>query len=85
MIIRHETHMLFINNYCKFGNFHEGLIFAEHSRNFVKIKPFHNGEITLSFTDVDKSFSSHEILTWQICHLTIFTKIKLSRKFLNLQ
>ena len=72
------------SQYCKFGNFHECFIFAK-LRSFVKIKPLRNGEITLSFTDVGKSSPSHEFLTWQICLLTLFTKIKLSRKIPNLQ
>ena len=40
--------------YCKFGNFCEGFIFAKFRRceSFVKIKPTQNGEITFSFTDV---------------------------------
>ena len=41
------------------------------SGSFVKIKPTHNGQITLSFTDVFL--------------LTQFAKIKFPRKFLNLQ
>ena len=46
--------------YCKFGNFHEGFIFREtsHVRSFVKIKSLGNGEITLSFTDIGKAYSS---------------------------
>ena len=60
--------------YCKFGNFRDGFIFAKlHS--FVKIKLSQNGEITLSFTDIGKSCSSHKFLTWQICLLTLFAKI----------
>ena len=39
MNIRHETQMLFINNFCQFGNFREGSIFAKHSLSFVKQKP----------------------------------------------
>ena len=39
---------------------------------------------SLSFTDLDKSGPSHEILAWQVGILTLFTKIKFSRKFLNL-
>ena len=55
--------------------------------SFVKTKPLQNGEITLSFTDVGKSCTSHKFLTWEIqmyVYLTLFTKIKLSQKFLNL-
>ena len=29
-----------------------------------------NGEITLSFSDVDKSLSRHHIFTLQICHFS---------------
>ena len=36
-------------------------------RSFVKINPSQNGEITLSFTDLGKSYTSLEFLTWQIC------------------
>ena len=50
-------------------------------RSFVKIKSSRNGEITLSFTDKNKSCPSREFLTSQICLLTLFTKIKFSRKF----
>ena len=51
-------------------------------RSFSKIKPSRH---TLSVTDVGKSCQSREFLTWQICLLTLFVKIKSSRKFLNLQ
>ena len=54
-------------------------------RSFVKIKSSRNGEITLSFTDIGKSCPSCEYLTPQICLLTLFTKIKFSRKFPDLQ
>ena len=61
--------------YCKFGNFREGFIFQEtsHMVNFVKIMPWKNGEITLSFTAVGKSVIwlvvcfSRDILPPQIC------------------
>ena len=68
-----------MSRYCKFGNFREGFIFAK-LRSFLKIKPSWNGKITLSFTDVGKSGSSRKFLTSQICLLTLFAKIKLSRK-----
>ena len=45
------------------------------SRNFMKIKPSQDGEITLLFTGMDKSCISHAFLTWQICLLTLFAKI----------
>ena len=54
-------------------------------RSFVKIKSSRIGEITLSFTDISKSCPCHEFLTSQICVLTLFAKIKFSRKFPNLQ
>ena len=62
-------------NYCKFRNFREGFIM----RSFVKMKSSRNVEITLSFTDAGKSCPSHEFLTSQICLLTLFAKLKLSR------
>ena len=51
------------------------------SRNFTAKK----GEITLSFTDIGNSCPSREYLTFQICILTLFAKIKFSRKFPDLQ
>ena len=54
-------------------------------RSFMKIESSQNGEATLSFTDICKSCLSREFLTSQICLLTLFAKIKLSRKFPNLQ
>ena len=63
------------SNYCKFGNFREGFIFAK----------LRNGEITLSITDIVKSFTSREFLAPQECLLTVFAKIKFSRKFPDLQ
>ena len=61
-------------------------IFREtsHMRSFVKIKPSRNGNITLSCTNVGKSCPRSEFLTLQICLLTIFAKLKFSRKFWNL-
>ena len=52
---------------------------------FVKIKSSRNSEITLSFTNAGKSCLSLVFLVSQICLLTIFAKIKLSRKFPDLQ
>ena len=52
---------------------------------FVKIKSSPNEEITLPFTDISKSCPSYTFLTTQICLLTLFMKIKFSRKFPNLQ
>ena len=71
--------------YRKFGNFREGFIFAKKMRNFKKINPSRNGEITLLFTDVGKSGHSFEFLTSQIPLLTLFAKIKFSQKFPDLQ
>ena len=42
-------------DYCKFGNFRKGFIFAKLSIFFLKIMPSQNGEIILSFTDICKS------------------------------
>ena len=56
-----------------------------HMRSFVKIKSSPNGAITLSITDIGKSCPSREFLVSQICLLTLFAKIKFSRKFPNLQ
>ena len=47
--------------------------------SFVKIKPLHNDEITL--TDKGKLCPSPDFLTSQICLLTLFGKIKFSIKF----
>ena len=57
--------------------------FDMHS--FVKIKSSRIGEITLSFTHISKSHPCCEFLMSQICVLTLFAKIKFSRKFPNLQ
>ena len=54
-------------------------------RSFVKMKSSQNGEITLSITDIGKSCSSREFLAPQECLLTLFAKIKFSRKFPDLQ
>ena len=52
---------------------------ALFSRNFVKIKSSRNGEIILSFTDIGKSCHSRDFFRKYV------SKIKLSRKFPNLQ
>ena len=70
------------SEYCKFGNFREGFIFAK--LRYVQIKSSRNGEITLSFTDISKPCPCCKIFTSQICLLTLFAKIKFSRKFPNL-
>ena len=55
-------------------------------RSFVIIKSSRNGEITLSFTGISKSCPSRKFLTSQNLRLlTLFAKIKFSRKFPNLQ
>ena len=51
----------------------------------MTIKLSQNGEITLSFTDVGKSYPSHEFLMRQVCLLTLFAKIKFLQNFSNLQ
>ena len=58
---------------------------TSHMRSFVKIKSSQNAENTLSFTDICKSCTSREFLASQMCLLTLFTKIKLSQKFPDLQ
>ena len=64
------------------------------SRNFafwrgfyfrVKIKSSRNDEIILSFTDTGKPCLCRDFLTSQVCLLTLFAKIRFSRKILNLQ
>ena len=52
---------------------------------YMKIKPWLNGEITLSFTDIGKFCHCHKFLKSQICLLTLFAKIKFSQIFPNLQ
>ena len=51
----------------------------------MKIKSSRNGEITMSTTDIGKSYPSREIFRSLVCLLTLFAKIKFSRKFLDLQ
>ena len=62
-------------------------IFAKvlFSENFVKIKPSGYVEITLSFSNLGKLWHSRDFLTSKICLLTIFAKIRFSRKFPELQ
>ena len=60
------------------------------SRNFAYVefrekKNTHEMAKTLCPTDVGKSCQIREFLTWLICLLMLFAKIKLSRKFPNLQ
>ena len=62
-------------------------IFARvlYLRSFVKTKPSGNDEITMSFIDIGKSCPTSEFLRSQICLLTLFAKIKCSRKIQDLQ
>ena len=46
-------------------------------------KTYRDGEINLPFTDVGKLCSSPEFRTRRSCVLTLFAKIRSSRKFLN--
>ena len=66
--------------------FSRGFYFREtsHKRSFANIKPSRNRENSLSFTDVGKSCQSHNFYHGKYV-LTLFAKIKFSRKFLNLQ
>ena len=54
-------------------------------RSFVKIKFSRNDDITLSTTDIGKSYHSRKFLWSQVCLLTLFAKISFSRKFPDLQ
>ena len=56
---------------------------APPMQSFVKIKPSWNKVNTLSLTDVGKSSPSHRFLTWQICLLRLFAKIKFFTKIYN--
>ena len=51
----------------------------------MKIVSSRNVEITMSFTDAGKSCPSRDFIVSQICLLTLFAKIKFSRKFPDLQ
>ena len=61
------------------------LLSSRNFASFVKIKSSRNAEITLSFTNIRTSWPSREFLASQICLLTLFAKIKFSRKFPDLQ
>ena len=54
-------------------------------RSFVKMKSSEKGEITLSTTDIDESYPSREIFRSKVCLLTLFAKLRFSRKFPILQ
>ena len=59
---------------------------TSHMRSFVKTKSSRIAKFsTLSITDIGKSCPSREILTSQVCLLTLFAKIRFSRKFPDLQ
>ena len=60
----------------KIRKFSRGVYFREtsHMRSFVKIKCSRNIEITLSFTDIRKSYPSREFLASEICLLMLFAK-----------
>ena len=44
---------------------------------FAEIRPSGNGENSLSFIGVGKSCQTWDFLTWKICLLMLFVKIKL--------
>ena len=56
-----------------------------NSETFARVLFSRIGEITLLLTDISKSRPCHEFLMSQICVLMLFVKIKISRKFTNLQ
>ena len=45
-------------------------------RGFAKINHLRNGENSFSFMDVGKSCQTWDFLTWKICLLMLFVKIK---------
>ena len=51
-----------LTEYCKSGNFWEGINFCKtsHLQSFVKIKSSRNGELILSLTDIGKSCPSRK-------------------------
>ena len=59
--------------------------FRENMRSFVKIKSSQKGDINLSTTDIGESYHSCEIFRSKVCLLTLFAKLKFSRKFPDLQ
>ena len=67
------------------SEFLRGFLICEnlHMQSFVKIKSSGNGENTLLFTDIGKSYPSCKFLTSQIVLLMLFEKIKFSQKFPN--
>ena len=77
---------IFYFAYCKFGNFRGGLIFVKLP--FCQVSRKYNPQemvksICCLLTQMNQALIA--IFTWQICLLTLFAKIKLSRKFTNLQ
>ena len=67
--------------YCKFGNFCEGFIFAKFRENKTIAKWLNYPVVSC----IRKPCPIHEFLMMQIDLLWLFTKIKFSQKFLNLQ
>ena len=93
MVFPGHTHLLFavcprakhfhlVARYCKLEFYFRE---TSHMRSLVKIKSSQNGEITPSFTDRVMSCPSCEFLASKVCYLTLFAKIKFSRKFSDLQ
>ena len=58
---------------------------TSHMGSCVKKQSSQKGENTLSFTDIGTPCPSREFLTSQICLLTLFAKINVSRKFQDIQ
>ena len=54
-------------------------------RSSVKIKSSQKGEITVSTTDIGESYPGREIFQSKVCLLTLFAKLKFSRKFADFQ
>ena len=80
-VIYIEGLILWIRKFSQEFNF----LITSHMRSFVKIQPSRIGYITLWFTYIGKSCHDRDFFTLQMCLLTLFAKIKFSRKFLSLQ
>ena len=81
-MVAHRGDMVAVHRkkeYCKFKNFREGFISAKLRIREVswKLNPHEKGKHSV-ITDVGKSCQSGEFLTWQICLLALFAKIKFS-------
>ena len=74
--------VLFPRNFA-YAKFRENKALAKNAR-FRENKTLAEWRNQL-LTDIGKSYPSCEFLTSKICLLTLFAKIKLSRKFPNLQ